>query len=254
MPPHRKSSARAPRGYFAWEAAGLRWLAAAGGARVVEVVDVGDHHLDLTRLHPVSPTVELAADFGQDLARTHLAGAAAYGSPPDGWDADGWFGPLSDPLPLSLTRHESWGTFWAHERLEPITRVCRDSGTFTASDAAMMGRVADRCAAGEFDTGDHPARIHGDLWSGNVLWTADGAVLIDPSAHGGHREYDLAMLALFGAPHLTAIVTAYEGIRPLEPGWRTRTGLHQLHALGVHALLFGGGYGAQTLAAARRYA
>ena len=254
MPAHRKSSAHAPRGYFAWEAAGLRWLAAAGGALVVEVVDVGEHHLDLVRLHSVPPTQQAAARFGEDLARTHLAGAPAYGSPPEGWSGDGWFGPLSEPLPLSLRPHESWGPFWAHERLAPITRVCRDAGVFSATQSAVLDRVASRCADGVFDTGDPPARIHGDLWSGNVLWTAAGATLIDPSAHGGHREYDLAMLELFGAPHLGAIVTAYQAVAPLAPGWRERTRLHQLHALAVHALLFGGGYAAQTLAAARHYA
>ena len=254
MPVHRKSSAHVPRGYFAWEAAGLRWLGAAGGARVVEVVDVGEDHLDLVRLHSVAPTPQAAARFGEDLAHTHLAGAPAYGSPPQGWEGDGWFGPLSEPLPLSLRPHDSWGRFWAHERLRPITRVCRDARIISASDAAVLDRVAGRCADGDFDTGDLPARIHGDLWSGNVLWTAAGATLIDPSAHGGHREYDLAMLELFGAPHLGATRAAYQAVSPLAAGWGERIGLHQLHALAVHALLFGGGYASQTLAAARRYA
>ncbi len=254
MPVHRKSSTRVPRGYFAWEAAGLRWLGAAGGALVVKVIDVGEHHLDLVRLHSVAPTEQAATRFGEDLARTHLAGAPAYGRPPEGWTGDGWFGPLSEPLPLSLHPHDSWGPFWAHERLAPITRVCRDGGTFSASDAALMDRVAARCADGEFDTGERPARIHGDLWSGNVLWTAAGATLIDPSAHGGHREYDLAMLELFGAPHLGAIRTAYQAVAPLATGWQGRVRLHQLHALAVHAVLFGGGYASQTVAAGRRYA
>ncbi len=253
MAVHRKSSGRVPSGYFAWEAAGLRWLGAAGGALVVEVLDVGEHHLDLLRLHSVPPTQQAAARFGEDLARTHLAGAPAYGSPPDGWAGDGWFGPLSAPLSLSLRLHESWGPFWGHERLAPITRACRDAGTFSASDAVVLDRVAARCAAGRFDTGERPARIHGDLWSGNVLWTEHGATLIDPSAHGGHREYDLAMLELFGAPHLGAVRTAYQAASPLAPGWQERVRLHQLHALAVHALLFGGGYAAETLAVARRY-
>lgn len=253
MPFHRKSSSRVPEDYFAWEAAGLRWLAEAGGARVVGVLDVGEHHLDLERLDSVAPSVPAAARFGQGLARTHQSGAPAYGSAPEGWTGDGWFGPLSEPLHLSLRPHESWGAFWAHERLRPIAAVCREAGTFTPAQAGVLEAVADRCAAGVFDTGDPPARIHGDLWSGNVLWTGDGATLIDPAAHGGHREYDLAMLALFGAPHLGVLRTAYQAVWPLEPGWREREALHQLHALAVHAVLFGGGYGAQTLAAARRY-
>jgi len=86
-----------------------------------------------------------------------------------------------------------------------------------------------------------------------VVWTPAGAVLVDPSAHGGHRESDLAMLALFGAPHLDRTLTAYDEVWPLPAGWRRRVGLHQLYPLLVHAALFGGGYGADVVAMARRY-
>ena len=97
-----------------------------------------------------------------------------------------------------------------------------------------------------------PARLHGDLWSGNLVWGTDGQVwVIDPAAHGGHRETDLAMLALFGAPHLQRIVDAYDEAAPLADGWRERVALHQLHPLLVHAVLFGGSYGARAAAAAR---
>ncbi|WP_222843895.1 fructosamine kinase family protein [Cellulosimicrobium sp. CUA-896] len=101
---------------------------------------------------------------------------------------------------------------------------------------------------------DAPARLHGDLWSGNVLWTsAEPAprdepdpgiegVLIDPAAHGGHREADLAMLALFGAPHLEELLAGYAEQHPLARGWRHRVALHQVYPLAVHAVLFGGSY------------
>ncbi len=118
-----------------------------------------------------------------------------------------------------------------------------------------LDRVADRLAAGDFDDGAAPARLHGDLWSGNVLWSPDGVVLIDPAAHGGHRITDLAMLALFGIPQLDLIHAAYqEASEQLPDGWRDLIGLHQLHPLLVHAELFGGGYGAQAVEVARRYA
>ncbi|MBT2519250.1 fructosamine kinase family protein [Streptomyces sp. ISL-90] len=97
---------------------------------------------------------------------------------------------------------------------------------------------------------DPPARIHGDLWNGNVLWSADGVVLIDPAAHGGHRETDLAMLALFGCPFLDDVLGAYHRAAPLRAGWRERVALHQLHPLAVHAAGHGRGYGVALAEAA----
>jgi fructosamine-3-kinase len=98
-----------------------------------------------------------------------------------------------------------------------------------------------------------PARLHGDLWAGNLLWAADHRVwLIDPAAYGGHREVDLAMLRLFGAPDPRALA-AYAEAHPLAAGHEERVALYQLLPLLVHAVLFGGGYGASAERAARRY-
>ena len=60
------------------------------------------------------------------------------------------------------------------------------------------------------------------------------------------------MLALFGLPQLDRVIAAYHEAWPLADGWRERVPLHQLHPLLVHAVLFGGGYGARAVAAARR--
>ncbi len=255
MPPvFRKARADAPAGFFACEAAGLAWLSAAGGAPVVQVLQVADDHLDLVHLEQVRPTPDAARAFGRALAVTHDAGAPAFGSPPDGWDGDGFFGPLDEPLPMPTGAHASWGEFLAVRRLRPLAAWLRRARAADDETLAGMDRLAGRLERGEEDDDDAPARLHGDLWNGNVLWTPSGATLVDPAAHGGNRETDLAMLALFGLPHLSEVLDGYQEVHPLRAGWRGRMGLHQVYPVGVHALLFGGGYAGQLARLVARWA
>jgi fructosamine-3-kinase len=254
-PVFRKGSASAPDGYFRWEACGLAWLAAApGGAPVVDVVAVEEDHLDLRRLSFVNPDPAMAEAFGARLARTHDAGAAAFGSAPDGWEGDGYLGPATSLLPLRLRPTASWGEFFAEQRILAVLALGREQGLWHhRSETGVFEAVARRLARGEFDDGAPPARIHGDLWSGNIAWTAGGGVLIDPAAHGGHRETDLAMLALFGCPHWDFVIGGYLAQHRLDAEWPKRVALHQLHPLMVHAVLFGGDYVHRAVELARRY-
>ncbi|MFC5381362.1 fructosamine kinase family protein [Aquipuribacter nitratireducens] len=242
----------APPGYFAVEAAGLRWLQVPGGVPVVRPVAVHDDALVLPRLTEVAPTAGAAEELGRRLAVTHAAGAPHLGSPPAGWEGDGYIGPLVLPLRAGT----DWAPWYAEHRLLPYLRLAHDTGAVTAEQSAVVGRVLDRLVAdpGAGGAAEPVARLHGDLWNGNVLWTAEGVVLVDPAAHGGHRETDLAMLALFDLPHLTRVLAAYDEAAPLAEGWQERVGLHQLHPLLVHAALFGGGYGSQAAEVAARYA
>ena len=253
METFRKSRAGAPDGFFACEAAGLRWLPVPGGPRVAQVLDVGTSYLELERLEPVAPTPPAARSFGRALSTLHDAGASAYGAGPPGFEDGGFFGPLDDPLPMAGGSWADWPTFYAAARLRPVVEQGRERGVLDAGDAALAERVCGRLPGLAGPSADEPpARLHGDLWSGNVLWARSGddggaeAVLIDPAAHGGHRETDLAMLALFGAPHLGEILAGYQERHRLTRGWQQRVRLHQLYPLAVHAVLFGGGYVAQT--------
>ncbi|MCD2190728.1 fructosamine kinase family protein [Actinomycetospora soli] len=231
------------RGDVAAEAAGLRWLAEPGVVAVPEVLDA-DEAVLVTTLVPAGPASRPAAEaFGRELAALHAAGAPAFGAPPPGGPADAWIG----EAPMRNEPHDgpdgSWLDWYLADRVQPYLRTAVDRGALSASAAARIeGATTDPGPA------EPPARLHGDLWSGNVLWS-DRAWLIDPAAHGGHRETDLAMLALFGCPHLDTVLAAYDEAAPLADGWRYRVGLHQLFPLLVHAALFGGGYGDAALRA-----
>jgi fructosamine-3-kinase len=245
-----KRSPVTPRSYPA-EAAGLAWLGAAGAdaAAVVEVVEVSEHHITVRRLEPVRPTGAAMEAFGWALAATHAAGADAFGAPPDGWHEDGFIG----TQPLSLRPRETWGEFYAEQRLLPYAEHASRLGTLEFDDRQAVEKVCEHLRSGKFDDGAPPARIHGDLWAGNLVWTATGAVLIDPAAHGGHGLTDLAMLALFGVPGLVAVLSAYAEAASLPDGWRDLIGLHQLHPLLVHAVTHGPRYGEEAGRIAARY-
>ena len=250
MRAHTKRRAAAPAGFFQIEAAGLRWLAVPEGVPVAQVLSVDQDGISIERVIATRPTHQAASRFGAQLVRTHDAGAPAFGCPPDGWAGDGFIG----DAPLSLRPEPAWGAFYAGQRVLPYARQAHRLGALSASGLAMMERIAERLASGEFDDGAAPARIHGDLWSGNVLFSGESVTLIDPAAHGGHRITDLAMLALFGLPHLDAVFEAYQNASDHLPGhWRELIGLHQLHPLLVHAVLFGGGYGDQAVRVAAGY-
>jgi fructosamine-3-kinase len=231
---------------IAAEAAGLRWLGAAGGVPVPAVLDVDGGRLVTELVASGAPGPRAAEELGRGLARTHAAGAPAFGAaPPDG-PADARIG----AAPMRNAPAPSWPEWYAADRLLPYLRTARDAGSLTRDAAWKIESVANRLTnlAGPAEP---PARLHGDLWSGNVLWSPAGAVLIDPAAQGGHRETDLAMLALFGCPHLHTVLAAYDEAAPLATGWRDRVPLHQLFPLLVHVVLFGEGYAGQAVSAAR---
>jgi fructosamine-3-kinase len=235
------------------EALGLRWLREPGVAPVPEVLGWDDSLLAITWLAAATPKAREAERFGRDLARLHRSGAGQFGSPWPGYIASLPFpaGPGAPSEPAEPGGPGAgWPQWYASHRVLPFVRLAVDAGTLSRQDARVVETAAGRFAevAGPAEP---PSRIHGDLWSGNVLWSGGRGWLIDPAAHGGHRETDLAMLALFGAPFLDTILGAYADEAPLAPGWRQRVPLHQLHPLLVHVCLFGDPYRVSALAAAR---
>jgi fructosamine-3-kinase len=219
-----------PDGFFAAEAAGLRWLAEPGAVAVPEVVVALADLLALAWVPPGPATPAAAERFGRELAALHRAGASGFGAP---WP--GFIGRLpQDNTPTP----PPWAPWFAACRLAPHLRTSADRGALAAADVALVERVLARID--RYGGDEPPARIHGDLWPGNLLWTPERVWLVDPAAQGGHRETDLATLGLFGgAPHLRRILAAYREAWPLADGWTARVPLHRLHLLLVHTALFG---------------
>jgi fructosamine-3-kinase len=258
-------------GEYAAEARGLRWLAEPGALRTPRVLEVAADRLVLEWVPPGALSPEGAEELGRGLALTHAAGSPAFGDPGPGVVLSD--GPINLPevnrpaqpdtpdtapstfgsLRLPNDSAPDWPTFYAERRLLPLARVAVARGAFSAAGARAVEEVCARLPA-LAGPSEPPARLHGDLWSGNVLADAEGRPwLIDPSAYGGHREVDLAMLRLFGAP-APRVFAAYEEAAPLAQEWQERVQLWQLAPLLVHAVLFGGGYVGAAERVARGYA
>jgi fructosamine-3-kinase len=245
-----KTRSDAGEGEYALEAAGLEWLAEPAALRVPRVIEVAEDYLALEWVHPGGLSAEGVEELGRGLARIHAAGSPNFGDPGFGerLGMQARFGSLrlpNDPC-------ADWVSFYAERRLLPLARIAAERGALSGSGVAAVERVCERLEqlAGPAEP---PARLHGDLWSGNVYADSEGRPwLIDPSAYGGHREVDLAMLRLFGAPS-ERVFAAYEELTPLADEWRERVGLWQLLPLLVHAVLFGGSYCAEAERVARSY-
>jgi fructosamine-3-kinase len=248
-----KTHPAAPPHFFATEAAGLRWLRdglAGADLAVPEVLAVADdqpNHLVLEWIEEAraARSVDAAeARFGRGLAALHAAGAPCFGR--EDRRTTGSRGLPNEPT-------ATWVEFYAERRLLPLARLARDARALSGPTIAALERVATRLGT-VGGPPEPPARLHGDLWAGNRLVDADGRHwLVDPAAHGGHREFDLAMMRLFGG-FGSGCFAAYAESAPLAAGWEERVPLHQIAPLVVHAIKFGGGYVGAATAAIDRYA
>ena len=233
-------------GAAAAEAAYLRWLRE-GSQAVVKVLslDCATNTLTIEKVDSARPTVEAARTAGRELAAIHVMGAAAFGAPADGWDGPNFIGTRQQAC-VPTTR---WATFYVEQRVLPFAEHAHRVGHLPSSGLDVVRQACDALLAEDEDA--PLARIHGDLWSGNLLWSSTGPRFIDPAAHGGHPLTDIAMLELFGAPLFDAIVDGYLAAGgELGRDWQRRIAVHQLHPLAVHAWTHGPSYGSALVRAA----
>ncbi len=242
---------------FRTEAADLAWLAETGTVAIPAVAAVGPisapflalEWIDLGgpgtgRRAGVNDDGSSETRFGHGLARLHAHPVN-----------DSRFG-RADRSPTGSRRLpnepiEHWTEFYRTQRLEPLIELASSTGSLAPAALDRLVDVAqglDRWIPADVA----PSRLHGDLWAGNRLIDHTGASwLIDPACFVGDREFDLAMMQLFGGfgPDCYA---AYRDHYPLTDGWRNRVDLYQLAPLVVHAIKFGGPYPGAVAAALDR--
>jgi len=244
-----KYNATAPLALFAAEARGLVFLRDARALRIPEVLafsesDQRPSFLLLEFIARAGPRRGFDEQLGQGLAALHRAGAPSFG-----FAESNFIGRLAQ----SNREHSTWAEFYRDERLEAQLRLAVESGRAPAP----LQRGFERLFAvlpGLVGESEPPARLHGDLWGGNLHIDERGApCLIDPAVYGGHREMDLAMMRLFGG-FGARVFAAYAEAFPLSPGHAERVALYQLYPLLVHLNLFGGSYLRSVQSALAEYA
>lgn len=235
-------------GAAAAEAAYLRWLRE-GSDAVVEVLDLDEEANTVTieRVDNVRPTADAARQAGRELAAIHAMGADAFGAPAAGWGGPNFIGRAQQECAPT----KRWAEFYTRQRVLPFAEKAYRSGNL---DEAGLDAVKRACDALLAEDEDAPlARIHGDLWAGNLLFSPDGPRIIDPAAHGGHPLSDIAMLELFSAPFTDEIARGYlDAGGTLGRDWEARIPIHQLHPLAVHTYTHGAGYARPLIDAASR--
>ncbi|MBL7781472.1 MAG: fructosamine kinase family protein [Saprospiraceae bacterium] len=221
---------------FRTEAQGLALL---GASRVIRtprtlghgITDEGHAFLLMEFIEPGYKNRLFWENFGRALANLHGNTSAQFGFAHHNFIGS---------LPQSNTRHSTWESFFAEERLWAQMLPACEKGYFTKTHENQLDGLCRKLAS--ICPKEPPALIHGDLWSGNFLCDTIGhAVLIDPAAAFAHREMDLAMSRLFGGFD-SFFYKAYEEAWPLEAGFEKRLEVYQLYYLLVHVNLFGGGY------------
>jgi fructosamine-3-kinase len=236
-----KTRADAPAGMYEREAEGLAWLAEANALPCPGVVAVDARLLVLEYVEPAPRAASFELELGRGLAALHRFGAPSFGLANDNFIAH---------LPQANQPLARFADFYRERRLMPL--VARAGALLDGATRARFDRLYARLDS--LIPQEPPARLHGDLWSGNVHCTAAGKpMLIDPAVYGGARELDLAMLQLFGSPS-PAFYAGYDEVYPRAPGHDERVPLFQLYPLLVHVNLFGRSYVAGVQRALSRYA
>ena len=243
-----KWNASAPTDMFMKEAIGLNEMSLAGSSLIIPKViwsKEADYFPGLLLMEYLQPSCNSSAfdeRLGRGIAQLHRKTASAFG-----FHHSNYCGTtLQDN-----TWTESWPKFFAQRRIWSLVQQIKTTRGMSSEELRNYEKLVNRIPL-ILSHSTQPSLIHGDLWSGNYMYTANGPALIDPACYYADREMELGMMKLFGGFSST-VWGAYQEEFPLPQGWKERNRLYQLYHVLNHYLLFGVSYGQQALEIAKEY-
>ena len=244
-----KQNAIAPRDFFLAETRGLKLLAQAeNGPRIPKPIAVQPGSTPTFLLLEYIESSTEDKNFAERLARS-LAQLHRMGQDYFGLDHDNYIG----STPQKNTLEKDGIKFFREQRIDFQRQLARRSGLLPVAIDKKLDLLCDDLGNFLNISGEKPALLHGDLWSGNYFPDSEGRPCIfDPAVYYGLREADLAMTELFGRlPQ--RFYDAYHESFPMNPGYAERKDLYNLYHLLNHLNLFGSSYLASVEQVVKRY-
>ena len=244
-----KQNDRPPQNFFAAEAKGLKILTQADqGPRIPQPLALQDsttpRFLIMEYIEESAPAADFPEHFAQSLANLHKVTQSHFGL-----EHDNYIG----STPQKNVPTENGIDFFRDQRIRVQQEIARDSRKLPVSTDKKLSKLCERLEDYLDISGEKPALLHGDLWSGNYFPDKNQVPCIfDPAIYFGLREADLAMTELFGRlPQ--KFYHAYQESFPLNPGYEERKDLYNLYHLLNHLNLFGGSYLGSVEQVLKRY-
>ena len=227
---------------FVAEAEGLDAIAATNTIRVPRAIA---HGSAAGQSYLVMEHLELSSRgnaklLGEQLAALHRCEGKSFG-----FAHDNFIGTTPQLNGWPNERNDNWIDFWREHRLGFQLKLAEENGY--SGQLQRLGKKLLEALPAFFESyTPQPSLLHGDLWSGNHAFLADGTpAIFDPAAYYGDRECDIAMTELFGG-YAGDFYAAYRAAYPLDADYATRKELYNLYHILNHANLFGGGYARQA--------
>lgn len=144
-----------------------------------------------------------------------------------------------------------WLSFYTENRIAYIINLIAKTRGWSNSDVDTSDRFLHRIPL-LLAHNIQPSLIHGDLWSGNYMYTTSAPALIDPCASYCDREFEMGIMTMFGG-FSQRVYDAYNEFYPLNNDWKERNLVYQLYHVLNHYYLFGGYYKNQALDIMKHY-